>query len=417
MSSVGDPTTPNSSTGSDSTTDDDNDVCSVEKLLPNGDFYTGQWSNDFPHGNGKYLWTDGCMYEGEWQNGKPMGTGKFSWPSGATYEGEFKNGYMEGSGTYIGTCGATYRGTWSMNLKHGQGMKSYANGDYYDGEWRSGQQEGYGRYLWKNGNEYVGHWKCGVIHGRGTLVWANGNKYDGGWEDGLPRGNGSFRWADGSLYIGFWSKEGTGTHQKGVYYPSASATSPTARDPNESLSTDLVDCKVSPGETVSVLPSQKMINWSGTDTDFMQKQAIWRTSKVLEVLQPWRRSSVDATTAGGGTPTRRLNAHMFTNTLTGIERFCMWDSEGDRSGENGGGEEGGFETMRYQPTPLHLMKWSKESKQAGETISKGNKNYDLMLNLQLGIRYLSISEGMIIACNVFDLCGSFYSDILSSVIL
>lgn len=31
----------------------------------------------------------------------------------------------------------------------------------------------------------------------------------------------------------------------------------------------------------------------------------------------------------------------------------------------------------------------KAPKRQGETISKGRKNYELMLNLQLGIRYLS----------------------------
>jgi 1-phosphatidylinositol-4-phosphate 5-kinase len=36
-----------------------------EKVLSNGDFYTGQWVDNVPSGHGKYLWTDGCMYVGE----------------------------------------------------------------------------------------------------------------------------------------------------------------------------------------------------------------------------------------------------------------------------------------------------------------------------------------------------------------
>lgn len=70
----------------------------AEKALPSGDFYTGQWRDNLPHGHGKYLWTDGCMYVGDWHRGKTMGKGRFSWPSGATYEGDFKNGYMDGKG-------------------------------------------------------------------------------------------------------------------------------------------------------------------------------------------------------------------------------------------------------------------------------------------------------------------------------
>ena len=56
------------------------EVYHAEKVLSNGDFYTGQWSDNLPHGHGKYLWTDGCMYVGEWVRGKTNGKGRFSWP-------------------------------------------------------------------------------------------------------------------------------------------------------------------------------------------------------------------------------------------------------------------------------------------------------------------------------------------------
>ncbi|XP_019706081.1 phosphatidylinositol 4-phosphate 5-kinase 4 [Elaeis guineensis] len=368
----------------------------AERLLPNGDFYTGQWHNNLPHGSGKYLWTDGCMYEGEWRNGKTMGKGKFSWPSGATYEGEFKTGFMDGFGTYTGSLGDTYRGSWSMNLKHGQGKKSYANGDYYDGEWRAGLQDGHGRYIWKNGNEYVGEWRAGVIHGRGTLVWLNGNRYDGGWEDGFPKGNGSFRWADGSLYVGHWSKENGAIQQKGVYYPSPAATSPTARDPNAAFTADLGNCKVCPGETVSILPSQKTLNWLGMEENFLQKQAVWRQSKSNDG-QPRRRPSDD--TVGTGETPKRLNGH--NNSIA-----SNWETDGDYNcdAEEGGvarGREASGDGVNELMGGLLLeetesrgtgrwvpIKWPPpEVKKQGETISKGHKNYDLMLNLQLGIRH------------------------------
>lgn len=45
-------------------------------------------------------------------------------------------------------------------------------------------------------------------------------------------------------------------------------------------------------------------------------------------------------------------------------------------------------TVLFQlPRVPHLR--LKAPKRQGETISKGRKNYELMLNLQLGIRYLS----------------------------
>ncbi|KAJ0977534.1 hypothetical protein J5N97_013008 [Dioscorea zingiberensis] len=393
------------------------EVKHAEKLLPNGDFYTGNWRGGVPHGTGKYLWTDGCMYEGEWQNGKTMGRGKFSWPSGATYEGEFKAGFMDGIGTYTGSSGDTYRGSWSMNLKHGEGNKSYSNGDYYEGEWRSGFQDGHGRYIWRNGNEYVGQWLAGKIHGRGTLIWANGNRYDGGWEDGVPKGSGNFRWADGSLYIGVWNTDANNVQQqKGVYYPSSAASTPTARDPQEAFAAGLGDCLVCEGETASLMPSQKTLNWSEMEADFLQKQAMWRSLKASDSsCRPRRRASLDALVALGGTPSRRVNGR--TNTTIGFggsgggersfNRICIWESDGDITcdivdgnvvvgeGEFEGEDDvmmGGLppdeaESKSGGRSPLHMGWLPKEVKKQGETISKGHKNYDLMLNLQLGIRH------------------------------
>ncbi|XP_077218255.1 phosphatidylinositol 4-phosphate 5-kinase 6-like [Tasmannia lanceolata] len=363
-------------------------VYDAEKLLTNGDFYTGQWSGNLPHGTGKYLWTDGCMYEGEWCRGKTMGRGKFSWPSGATYEGEFKDGYMDGFGTYTGSSGDTYRGFWVMNLKHGKGKKSYANGDYYEGEWRCGAQEGHGKYVWKNGNEYEGQWKNGVISGKGSLLWSNGNRYVGSWEEGLPKGEGRFLWVDGSFYVGIWSKDPK--DQNGTYYPSGGA-SPVGNfdwDPQEVFSVDLSDCKICPGEKVSILPSQKTLNWSGIEADFLQKQAVWRSTKVADCSsRPWWRSSVDAVTRknnGGGS----------------FDKICIWEADGDitcdivdGSSVVGGRESGdGLASIRLDDDSrairnLQIRGVPREMKKQGETISKGHKNYELMLNLQLGIRH------------------------------
>ncbi|CAL9206464.1 unnamed protein product [Musa hybrid cultivar] len=380
--------------------DSEEEIYHAERVLANGDFYSGQWCGNLPHGTGKYLWTDGCMYMGEWHHGKTMGKGTFSWPSGGTYEGEFKSGFMEGCGTYTGSLGDTYRGTWSVNLKHGHGVKSYANGDYYDGEWRSGVQDGHGRYVWKNGNEYDGQWRAGAIDGHGTLVWANGNRYEGGWENGLPKGDGSFRWADGGVYVGHWSKENGSLQQKGVYYPSPTASSPTARDPHGVFSVDLGDCKVSTGDNASALPPQKAVNRSGR-SDLLQKQAALRFSKSTD-SRPRRRASVEVVSTGG--VPRCSNRH--ANTVIGTwNNNGVWDTDEltDCGVENEGGIEGEAEVsvddilggLRFDDAESkgvgriqQPIKWTpREMKKQGEAISKGHKNYELMLNLQLGIRH------------------------------
>ncbi|XP_028553432.1 phosphatidylinositol 4-phosphate 5-kinase 6 isoform X1 [Dendrobium catenatum] len=387
---------------------DDADDCTtdsnlerVEIVLPSGDFYTGQWSDGVPHGLGKYLWTDGCMYEGEWWHGRTMGRGKFSWPSGATYEGLFKSGFMDGYGTYTGACGQTYRGSWSLNLKHGQGHISFANGDSYDGEWRAGVQEGRGRYVWKSGSEYVGTWHGGTFHGVGLLTWTSGNQYDGLWEDGAPHGRGNFRWADGSFYIGIWTGIGVG-QQKGVYFPSLSVSTPVARDPREAIANELVECHISPVETISILPSEKTLNWIGVEADFLQRQALWRSTMPIKVM-PGQYGSVDASTTT--MMTRQSDGYAMINRMTGFDRMLLWESDDDGneriiptrqcegkeflSDANKMMSRGGETSVasRTNKIPQRIRWVAKDMKKQGETISRGHKNYELMLNLQLGIRY------------------------------
>ncbi|KAJ9146346.1 hypothetical protein P3X46_028625 [Hevea brasiliensis] len=309
----------------------------VEKLLPNGDFYTGSFSGNAPHGSGKYLWTDGCMYEGEWRRGKASGKGKFSWPSGATFEGEFKSGRMEGFGTFIGSDGDTYRGSWSADRKHGYGQKRYANGDFYEGSWKKNLQDGKGRYVWRNGNVYDGEWKNGVISGRGVLIWANGNRYDGQWENGVPKGNGIFTWPDGSCCVGTWNinKDIMTQELNGTFY--------TGNGKEHCL--------------------------KGSENDL-----------ALPATATRKRSSVD------GARGSNMN----------FPRICIWESDGE-AGDitcdiidtveasmiyREGLDRDGIRQFRRGPCCFNG-----EVKKPGETISKGHKNYDLMLNLQLGIRY------------------------------
>ncbi|KAL9666152.1 hypothetical protein QQ045_000476 [Rhodiola kirilowii] len=308
-----------------------------EKLLPNGDFYSGDLSTNVPHGSGKYLWADGCMYEGEWRRGKANGKGKFSWPSGATYEGDFKSGRMDGFGTFIGSEGDSYRGTWSSDRKHGNGKKRYVNGDLYEGVWRKNIQDGHGRYAWRNGNEYRGEWKNGVISGRGTLIWSNGNRYDGQWENGVPKGNGVFSWPDGSCYVGNWCKDNLKQqhHLSGTYYSGFSE-----------------DAK------------------SDAGGEFVQEKMMKRSSSVDSGLCQKQQ----------------------------LPRICIWESEGE-AGDitcdivDGGkpfrvnGDRAALDLDCFRPIKQSPCCFSSEVKKPGQIIVKGHRNYDLMLNLQLGIRH------------------------------
>ena len=354
-----------------------------EKVLSNGDYYTGQWAENFPHGEGKYLWTDGCMYVGQWFKGKTKGKGRFSWPSGATYEGEFKTGFMDGVGTYTGINGETYKGQWVMNLKHGHGYKSYVNGDWYEGDWRRGVQDGKGRYEWRDMSHYIGEWKHGIIWGKGSFFWPNGNSFEGIWEDGLPKGNGTFRWQDGSYYVGNFSKDDDDNNkdENGNFYPfdESSNESYMNWDPRD-LYSELSGYSVCPSEKVSVLPSQKRL-------------AVWRSTRGGESGKP-RRMSVDGrASVGGEKPSDRMNLWDGGGSSHGGGGECDASSGGNRTPPTLGSEydddsicsriDDANDDALNQLQPL---KAPKKSKRQGETICKGHKNFELMLNLQLGIR-------------------------------
>ncbi|KZV28831.1 phosphatidylinositol 4-phosphate 5-kinase 2 [Dorcoceras hygrometricum] len=323
----------------------------LEKRLRNGDLYIGSFSTGTPHGLGKYLWKDGCMYEGEWKKGKASGKGKFSWPSGATFEGEFKSGRMEGTGTFIGSDGDTYVGSWSADRKHGYGVKHYVNGDYYEGQWRRNLQDGRGRYVWRNGNEYFGEWKNGSIHGKGVWVWDNGTRYDVNWENGV------ISWPDGSCYIGRWPKD---SGDKGCSHQFLNGDFQTSLDGKK-------ECE------------------EGLKGYFGKKFAV--PSMVVED------ETENAVVSGDG-------GRMFESGVakTGVPRICIWGSNGE-AGDitceildrmqaaklNCGGlvmDQNGINQFRRSSCVSNG-----EVKKPGQKIAKGHKNYDLMLNLQLGIRH------------------------------
>ncbi|MFS7904248.1 putative 1-phosphatidylinositol-4-phosphate 5-kinase [Helianthus anomalus] len=324
------------------------EVYHEERYLSNGDYYTGHWSDGSPHGFGKYWWTDGCMYVGDWFKGKTMGKGTFSWPSGATYDGEFKSGYMDGEGTYTGPTGDTYRGHWIMNLKHGHGIKEYTNGDRYEGEWCRGLQEGNGKYKWKDGSYYIGEWKNGKMCDKGKIIFSDGSMYEGEWDEGLPKGNGSFKFADECEYHGNWSKDPE--EQNLTLSPCVDCV--IEHDPQQVYDIYLKDCEISPQDKVPILPSQK-------------KLAVWRSSKGNEPAVRQRRTSVDGRMDGN--IDKELSK---MGTLDDNEKNMKSRDDTSLSSSEG--------------SPFRIPSVVKKQ---GETISKGHKNYELMLNLQLGIRH------------------------------
>lgn len=336
------------------------------KRFPNGDTYEGGWASGLPEGRGDYRWSDGSSYSGDWKAGQKHGMGLYKWPSGATYEGEWDNGNMQGVGTFEATDGTVYSGSWRRNQKDGLGKKQYANSDSYEGLWKRGRASGPGRYMWVDGNEYDGEWREGVMHGTGTFVWRTGERYDGEWRDGLEDGQGVFMWADGAKFDGFWSRGKK--HGIGLYRPAHTNTRGEGRSSTmrRTLSTTPEDEGLSPqrspaaGATARPSPNQP-------ETE--------EPVRTLSMTQ--RRGSMTPADRAAYPPGEALYVREYvrgrvvrTTPITGSEAVAMLSS---LIGEN---------------EARHKRKlFSGKNDKAGETIQEGHRSYELMLDLQLGVRW------------------------------
>ncbi|KAJ0967245.1 hypothetical protein J5N97_024162 [Dioscorea zingiberensis] len=371
-----------------------------EFLLPNGEYYFGTLLGNAPEGSGKYVWPDGCTYEGEWRRGMRHGNGKLLWPSGTVYEGEFSGGYIQGSGTSIAPDKLVYKGRWKLNLKHGLGCQTYPNGDYFEGSWIQGTIEGPGKYIWANGNVYVGNMKGGFMCGKGTLTWKNGETYEGNWLNGMMHGFGVYTWNDGGCYVGMWTrglKDG-----KGSFYPQGSripvveevyinalrkrGVLPDLKRQSRgsqilhASSVDMGTMKVretqaSGSGSSGNYPQVNLINFEQSRTQNVSLERRWSLEVAIEKIighdlsLSARESFVESEEKLTGTNVPILEREYMQGVL--ISELVITN---------------GFSSSSRRTRRRH-KKLVKDIKRPGETIIKGHRSYDLMLSLQLGIRY------------------------------
>jgi hypothetical protein len=58
------------------------------------------------------------------------------YPNGDAYTGQFSNGKKDGFGNMKYTNGNVYKGIWKNDYKDGKGFMDYSNGDIYEGDWK-----------------------------------------------------------------------------------------------------------------------------------------------------------------------------------------------------------------------------------------------------------------------------------------
>ncbi|CAM8964624.1 unnamed protein product [Rhodiola kirilowii] len=371
-----------------------------ELILSSGESYSGSLLGNVPEGPGRYVWSDGCVYEGEWRRGMKHGIGKVQWSSGASYEGEFSGGYMHGTGIFTRSDKMTYSGRWRLNVKHGLGYQIYPNGDTFEGSWIQGAPEGPGKYTWANGNTYLGNMKGGKMSGRGTLTWTNGDSFEGSWLNGMMHGYGVYTWTDGGCYIGTWTrglKDGKGAfYPKGTRIPAAQelylkalrkrGVLPDMRKQNQSShihhasSVDLGSVKVGGNEgshrgQFDRTSKRNLLNLDQSRTQNVSLERRWSLEVSIEKVM-----GHDSSTGLSRSTTEDLESEYAMN-IPILEREYMQGVLISELVVNNSFSPSSRRTKRKH------RKLVKDVKMPGEIILKGHRSYDLMLSLQLGIRY------------------------------
>ncbi|KAL7137507.1 hypothetical protein ABFS83_10G097100 [Erythranthe nasuta] len=360
----------------------------VDISLPNGESYSGSLLGNTPEGAGDYLWSDGSKYSGEWSRGMRSGAGKLQWPSGALYSGDFSGGYIHGTGTYTRPDNTSYKGRWRLNLKHGLGYQNFPNGDVFEGSWMQGSPEGPGKYVWSNGNVYLGNMKNGKMSGKGTLTWTNGDSFEGSWSNGTMHGFGIYTWSDGSCFVGTWTrglKDGKGTfYPKGNTLPAGQQLYLNALRKQGLLPDVKKQNQVSSVDVRKQNPSDKFAkeglfgNIEQSRPTNVSLERRWSLEVSIEkVIGHVRSSSVTDNGLEGG---EYNNNEDDLNTPI-LEREYM---QGVLISEL-------VLSDRFSPSSRRAKRrqrrLAREIKRPGEQILKGHRSYDLMLSLQLGIRY------------------------------
>ncbi|XP_076896660.1 phosphatidylinositol 4-phosphate 5-kinase 6-like [Bidens hawaiensis] len=295
----------------------------VEKIFSNGDIYMGQWV------------AENC----------PHGAGKYLWSDGCMYFGEWCKGKVNGKGKFSWPSGATYEGQFKNCYMDGEGTLTGSLNHTYKGCWVMNKKHGKGSMSYANGDHYEGDWRKGLYDGYGTYQWNSGHQYTGQWKRGRMSGNGILIWANGCRFDGNWEcgfpkVNGVFRFEDGSFYSGVwgkdlkeqhvkfcSSNSTVARDdwdPSQLFSFVLSECVVYEVESLTVFPSDKTFSWSN--------------SEVKHQKQPVRKNS-------------KIDTNVIRQSIDGL-------------GIN-----------------------QRATERQGVTICKGHKNYELMLNLQLGIRH------------------------------
>lgn len=255
-------------------------------------------------------------------------------PNSDLYNGGISSNAPHGSGKYVWSDGCMYEGEWRRGKPSGKGKFSWPSGATYEGEFRSGRIEGSGTFTGPDGDTYRGSWVADRKHGYGKKHYANGDFYEGHWKRNLQYGHGRYLWVNGNEYIGDWKN--------------------------------------------GVISGKGVLIWASGD----------RFKGLFENGAP-KGNCVNSY----GPANKRSSVDSARGSVTYFPTICFWESDGDVGDITCNIIDNAEASIFYWDQFDGIVDFrrgpccfSKNCKKPGQTVLKGHKNYDLMLNLQLGIR-------------------------------
>jgi hypothetical protein len=146
----------------------------------NGNFYMGEWKNDFFDGFGEYTWSDGRIFKGCFKKDKMHGKGEVNWPDGKRFEGEYKMDSTHGHGIVTLSDGRAFEGEFSddfpaagqMMELNGETFQALFDGKTYVSEWKPQHKVQVGRFEsgWRSTNS---------LHSLREFAWRDGRRFAG----------------------------------------------------------------------------------------------------------------------------------------------------------------------------------------------------------------------------------------------
>lgn len=108
------------------------------------------------------VWPDYSFFIGLLEQDGDLDYGTYYFVTGDYYAGDFKDDYRQGTGTAYYANGDIYIGDWVDDAMCGEGIYYYGGmntGEYYDGQWNDNMMNGKGTYVTASGEKITGTWK------------------------------------------------------------------------------------------------------------------------------------------------------------------------------------------------------------------------------------------------------------------